>query len=80
MKTYFIYVRKFSFLTGSYELYVYKTITDNIYRVIGKIFVTTLERIERLDFNLWTPAREQFWIDEGKEIINYKEPHLSEEG
>lgn len=66
-------------MTGEYELYVYKTTTDNIYRVIGKIYVTTLEEIRRIDYSTWTPAKEQFIMKEGHEIINYTEPQLSQD-
>ncbi len=79
MKTYLLYVRRFSFLSGSYQLYVYKVTTDNVYRIIGKIVVTSMEHIKRIDFNLWTPEREDFWVQRGCEIKNYKEPILSAE-
>ena len=79
MKTYFLYVRKYSILTNDYELYVYKVTTDNVYRIIGKIVVTTMEQIERIDYCLWSEEKEQFWLDRNKEIINYVEPKLSED-
>ena len=79
MKTYFLYVRKYSILTNDYELYVYKVTTDNVYRIIGKIVVTTMEQIERIDYCRWSEEKEQFWIDRNQEIINYAEPKLSED-
>lgn len=79
MKTYFLYVRKYSILTNDYELYVYKVTTDNVYRIIGKIVVTTKEQIERIDYCRWSEEKEQFWLDRNKEIINYIEPKLSED-
>ena len=79
MKTYFLYVRKYSILTNDYELYVYKVTTDNVYRIIGKIVVTTMEQIDRIDYGRWSEEKEQFWLDRNKEIINYIEPKLSED-
>ena len=76
MKTYFIYVRQYSILTNAYELYVYKVVTDSIYRIIGKIVVTTLEEIKRIDFCLWSPEKEAFWKERGTEITEYREPKL----
>lgn len=60
-------------------LIVYKVKTDNIYRVIGKIHCTSIEHIERIDYSRWTQEREQFWLDKGYKIKDYKEPILSEE-
>ena len=79
MKTYFLYVRKYSILTNDYELYVYKVTTDNVYRIIGKIVVTTMEQIKRIDYCRWSEEKEQFWIDRNQEIINYIEPKLSDD-
>ena len=79
MKKYFLYVRKYSILTNDYELYVYKVTTDNVYRIIGKIVVTTMEQIKRIDYCRWSEEKEQFWIDRNQEIINYIEPKLSDD-
>ena len=79
MKTYFLYVRKYSILTNDYELYVYKVTTDNVYRIIGKIVVTTMEQIKRIDYCRWSKEKEQFWLERNQEIINYVEPKLSED-
>lgn len=58
---------------------VFKVKTDNVYRIIGKFYSSSLEHIERIDYSDWTPEREQFWIDEGFEINGYREPTLSED-
>ena len=60
-------------------LSVFKIKTDNIYRIVGKIFSTSIEHIERIDYSRHTPEREQFWIDEGYKINGYTEPVLSED-
>ena len=57
-------------------LRVYKVKTDSVYRIIGKIYVTSIESIDRIDYSLHSEEREQFWIDEGYKIIEYKEPIL----
>ena len=77
MKTFFLYIRQFSIITGKYELYVYKVSTDNIYRVIGKIYCTALEDIKRIDYCLWTESKERFWNEEGVKIYDYREPKLN---
>ena len=60
-------------------LKVFKIKTDNIYRIIGKFYCTSIENIERIDYSTYTPEREQFWVNEGYEIKNYTEPKLSED-
>lgn len=60
-------------------LRVYEVETDNIYRIIGKMYCTSMEHIERIDFSQFTLERLQYWIDEGFEIKEYKEPVLSED-
>lgn len=79
MKTYLLYIRKYSIITCKYELYIYKVTTDNVYRIIGKIYCTTMEEIKRIDYNKWLPEREEFWKENNYEIENYKEPKLSED-
>lgn len=79
MKTYLLYIRKYSIFTREYELYIYKVTTDNIYRIIGKIYCTTIEDIKRIDYNEWLPEREEFWKQNNYKIENYKEPKLSED-
>lgn len=79
MKTYLLYVRQYSILTNDYELKVYKVTTDNVYRIIGKLYCQALEEIKRIDYVPWHEEREKFWIDRGHEIIDYKEPKLSED-
>lgn len=74
MKEYLVKVRYA--LSG---LRVYKVKTDNIYRIVGKFYCTSLEHIERIDYSKWTPEREKFWVDEGYKINGYIEPILSEE-
>lgn len=74
MKEYLVKVRYA--LSG---LRVYKVKTDNIYRIVGKFYCTSIEHIEKIDYSRWTPEREKFWADEGYKINSYTEPVLSEE-
>lgn len=74
MKKYLLKVRYA--LSG---LRVYEVETDNIYRIIGKIICTSMEHIVRIDFSQFTLEGLQYWIDEGFEINEYKEPVLSED-
>ena len=60
-------------------LKVYRVKTDNIYRIIGKFYCTSLEHITRIDYSRYTSERESFWISEGFEVIEYIEPALSED-
>ena len=62
-----------------FRLYVYKVTTDNVYRIIGKIFSTSLEQIRRIDYNLWTQDRENFWLENGYTVNIYYEPKLKED-
>ncbi len=79
MKTYLLKVRQYDIVINNYEIKVYKVTTDNVYRVIGKIYCTALEEIKWIYYSLWCEKRENFWREEGYEIIDYHEPILSEE-
>ena len=79
MKKYFLYVRRYSILTNDYELYVYRVETDNVYRVIGKLFVSSMEHVKRIDFCRWSQPKEDYWNEQGIKIIDYVEPVLSED-
>lgn len=60
-------------------LKVYRVKTDNIYRIIGKFYCTSLEHISRIDYSRYTSERETFWISEGFKINEYREPVLSQD-
>ena len=60
-------------------LKVYRVKTDNIYRIIGKFYCTSLEHINRIDYSRYTSEKEAFWISEDFAINKYKEPVLSED-
>lgn len=79
MKTYLLYVRQYDITIRDFRLYVYKVTTDNVYRIIGKIFSTSLEQIRRIDYNLWTQDRENFWLENGYTVNRYYEPKLKED-
>lgn len=74
MKEYLVKVRYA--LSG---LRVYRVRTDNIYRIVGKFYCTSLEKIDRIDYSIYTPEREKFWVSEGYEVKSYTEPILSED-
>lgn len=79
MKTYLLKVRQYDITTNDYRIKVFKVTTDNIYRIIGKIFSTELEEIKRVDWSEWMPEREEYWKDNGYEVKVYNEPKLSED-
>ena len=60
-------------------LKVYRVKTDNIYRIIGKFYCTSLERINMIYYSRYTSEKEAFWISEDFEINEYREPVLFEE-
>lgn len=60
-------------------LKVYRVKTDNIYRIIGKFYCTSLEHINRVDYSRCNQKREKYWENEGFEINEYREPVLSED-
>ena len=79
MKTYLLKIRQSSILGNDFGIRVYKVVTDNIYRIIGKIYCLSLEKIKRIDYSIWTIGRETFWKEKGYDIFNYVEPILSED-
>lgn len=79
MKEYLLYVRKYSPFGKDYELIVYRVKTDNIYRIIGKMYCTSLEHIDRIDYVKNDKCHEDFWNERDIKIRDYKEPKLSED-
>lgn len=79
MKTYLVYVNKYSIFTNDYRLCIYKVTTDCIYRIIGKMHYTSLEHIRRISFSEYNEEREKFWKNGGYTIQTYIEPKLSED-
>lgn len=63
-KTYLIYVRYA--LSG---LRIYKIETNDIYHIIGKLYCNSIERIERVDYNIYTENRYQFWKNADFNIV-----------
>lgn len=60
-------------------LKVYRVKTDNIYRIIGKFYCTSLEHINRIDYSRYNQEREKYWRNNGFEVRQYTEPVLSED-
>lgn len=74
MKEYLVKVR---YALSGHKIYRVKT--DNIYRIIGKFYCTSLENIDRVDYSRYISEKEAFWISEGYKINEYREPLLSED-
>ena len=79
MKTYLLKVKQYDITIDDYRLKVYKVTTDNIYRIIGKMYCTALEKIERIDYSEWMQEREDYWRVKGYAVEEYIEPILSED-
>lgn len=60
-------------------LKIYRVKTDNIYRIIGKFYCTSFERIKRIDYSRYNRGSKRYWENEGFEINQYTEPVLSED-
>lgn len=74
MTSYLLYVRKYSILSNSYQLYVYSVSCSNIYAAIGYFYLNCFERIERIDYALSTPSRLSYWASNGVDILPYTLP------
>ena len=79
MKTYLLKVRQYDIMINDYRIKVYKVTTDNVYRIIGKMYSTTLEKIDRIDYSQWIQEGEDYWKEHGYTIQNYIEPKLTED-
>ena len=79
MKEYLLYIRIYDIFAKDYVLKIRRVKTDNIYRVIGKIYCTTLEQIQRIDYVINSKEHEDFWKEQNIPIFTYIEPKLSEE-
>ena len=50
MKKYKLWIRKYNILKNDYEVIEAAITTNDIYHEIGYIYCTTLEKIERIDY------------------------------
>lgn len=73
MRTYILYVRQFS-VYGSYKVKCYKVTTDNIYRIIGKMYCTEDCKIDRIDYDTWSQEKEDSLRKKHVSLRIYVEP------
>lgn len=50
VEQFILYVTKYSIFSNAYELFKYRCYTDDLYHVIGYMYCTTLEKIERISY------------------------------
>ena len=70
---YNIYFTKYSILANAYVKYIQVVVTDDIYREIGKLICTTLERIASVRYVKAVASREdcaRFWTEAGYHEIS----------
>lgn len=77
MKKYFLYVRQYNIVKNDYVLYVYFVETNDIFHTIGEMIFRAFEHIKRIDFNDYTKEREQYWLENGYEILEWKDKYLN---
>ncbi len=75
LKTYLIYVRKYSIVTNDYQLYVYKATTPDIFHTMGEIPYRTIEEIKRIDYIEYTEEKEQWWKEQGYDILSWHDKY-----
>lgn len=82
--THLLYVRQYSVITNSYELFVYGVKTKDIYHTIGEMYARSLEHIKRIDWVVLTPENRQakfdYWEEQGKQIDTWYDKHTESEG
>lgn len=72
---YFFYVRQYDICSRDYKLKVYKCNTKDALHTIGEMYFTAFEHIERIDINEYTEQREKYWLDNGYEILEWKDKY-----
>lgn len=76
-KEFLVGVKKYNIVTNSYEWSMYKVLTDNIYRIIGKIHACAITSIEQTYYAEWSQERENWWKLNGVRVKIYREPKLA---
>ena len=70
--THLVYVRKYSILSNTYELYVYGVNTTDIFHTMGEMMYRSETEVKRIDFVELTKdnmkSKLDFWKNENKEI------------
>lgn len=74
MKKWLLYVRYN--LSG---LKVYSVETDDLFRCIGHLYSTSIEKIDRVDYVLDNPARRELWAANGTEIFERNDLNVRQE-
>ena len=72
---FFVYVRKYCILTNKVELYVYRVKTKDIFHTIGEMKYRTMEKIEWISFAEETKASEEYWAEQGVEILSWRDKY-----
>lgn len=77
MKRYLVYVRQYDIMINDYRLKVYDVFTDDIFRVIGKMYYEAFERIARVTFKEWAQFRVDFFTERGITVCPYHERNFN---
>ena len=72
MKRYIVYVRQYDYRVKAYDVF-----TDDIFRVIGKIYYEAFERIECVTFREWDQASVDFFNEYGIIVRPYRERNFN---
>ena len=80
LKTYLLYVRKYSIVTNDYQLYVYKATTPDIFHTMGEILYRTIEEIKRIDYVEYTEEKEEWWKEQGYDVLTWHDKYPYAEG
>ena len=76
--THLLYVIKYSIFKNDYELFVYGVNTNDIYHTIGEYLTQTIEHIKRIDYNICTQERIDYWKNNGYDILTFKDKHKAD--
>lgn len=71
--THLLYVRKYSIISGDYELFIVGVNTKDIFHTMGEYFYRSETQIKRIDQVKCTQGKLNFWIKEGYKIYEFKD-------
>ena len=78
--THLLYVKKYSCVSDTFELFVYGVNTKDIYHTIGEMYARSLERIKRIDFTKCTLEKLAYWEQENIPVREFKDRYLARPG
>lgn len=77
--THLLYVRQYSIITNSFDLYIVGVNTKDIFHTMGEYIYRAETQVKRIDWVPCTATKIDFWLKEGYPIRTFKDKYQNPE-